>query len=655
MLQSGLKSDGQRHMKSGIIEELGESELLLPSRVAGGLSANDRVKVRLSVLQAAARRAHDPDGARFELNNECRATGIDPVAMEKLVNQAALTAEGHMTAPGLGVLETAIWDDVATMADAVKAGDRVQGDTALDRLATIRKAFPPGSRDDIDFREVGKLTAVSDTGGDSLHRLIMDLHKLLNGLAATHADEVIAGAHTYGLLPQDRSAVAAFMGGVKSTEQLKFGHPGLATTAARAGGRLTIQNDIGETDAHVVVIAVEADTVTVTYSDVHLPRAKFFADLLRDFAVEWSGLERKSVAGLAEDGTFYLTTGRYRADSDKSRDAFLETLGASLVFLIDWNKARKVLRNFVPKRDSIDILDWAARHRFGHRAFLELGGAELLAAAVRHAAPARIGFGEQVDRALGRTAAVDFLKSVLRISTEALSRGGSTRLARDRIEADLVRHLERVDAALLAIVIRQTGLAHEIGSAVAQFVEARRGRYPFDASALAKRAERIEAKADRIAMEARNQIARLETNRGIERLVNQMEDAIDELEQAAFMASLVPEALAPDLIDPLYELCTAVVTGAEAAATGLAATIEVPEGHRVDSEDALAAVGRLIDAEHKADAAERRMTANVLNGALDLKTALSALDLARALERATDRLAGFGHLLRDHVLADLAA
>ena len=54
------------------------------------------------------------------------------------------------------------------------------------------------------------------------------------------------------------------------------------------------------------------------------------------------------------------------------------------------------------------------------------------------------------------------------------------------------------------------------------------------------------------------------------------------------------------------------------------------------------------------DAAERMVTAIVLRGEFDLKTALSVLELARALERATDRLAGFGHLLREHVLADLS-
>jgi hypothetical protein len=90
-------------------------------------------------------------------------------------------------------------------------------------------------------------------------------------------------------------------------------------------------------------------------------------------------------------------------------------------------------------------------------------------------------------------------------------------------------------------------------------------------------------------------------------------------------------------------------------ASGLAAAAEVPEGRRTDSEDALAAVVRLIDAEHAADASERTITARVFAGGFDVATSLAALELARAIERATDRLAGLGHLLRQYVIADLSA
>ncbi len=640
-------------MKTEIIERLGQTDLLLPSLIAEGLAANDRVKARLSVLQAAAHHARDRS-VRFDLTDECRAAGIDPVAAETLVSCASLSAGERITAPGLTGLGSAIWDDMATMVRAVKAADATQGGQALARLSAIKASVSLGSSDDVELAQITKLTKLSDGDGDSLHRLVMDLHKALNALAASHAEEVLAGAHVYALQPQDRPTVEAFMRGVNATRKLKFNHPGLATTATRAGARLTIQNDIGETDAHVVVISVEPDAVTVIHTDVHLARAKFFTGLFRNFPVQWSGLERRSGLGLGDDGTFYLVTGRCPVASDDSRNAFLEALGASLVFLIDWNKARKVLREWVPNAEAVRILDWAARHRVGHRGFLELGGAELVASAVHHAAPSRIGFGERLDRALGRDAAIDFLKTVLRISSEALLRGSSVRSARDRVEAALVEHLQRVDATLLAVAIRQAGLAREIAAGVAHFLAQRRAHRPFDDAAMAARAQRIEEKADRIANEARSEISRFDAGQGIKRLVDRIEDAIDELEQSAFAASLVPNEIAPELLDPLAELCAAAVAGTEAAAAGAAAAAEVPEGHRVDFEDALAAVGRLIDAEHKADAAERSVTAKVLTGEFDLKTALSVLDLARALERATDRLASFGHLLREHVLSDLS-
>ena len=641
-------------MKSEIITRLGETDVLLPALIAEGLAANNRVKARLSVMQAVGRHARNPNGVRFDLTEECRAARIDPMPMEALVNGATLLAGEQIAAPGLGKLECAIWDDVAAMGRAVKAGDAANGDTLLARLSAIKTAAKLDSSDTIALVRMAKLTGLSNNNDDSLHRLVMDLHKALNQLAAAHAEERLAGAHVYGLLPEDRPMVEAFMRGLESTRKLKFGHPGLKTTASRSGARLVIQNDIGETDAHVVVIAVEQDAVTVTYTDIHLSRAKFFTNLCRNFPVQWSGLDQKSADGVGDSGVFYLVTGRYPAAESKSRERFLEAIGASLVFLIDWNKARKVLRGFIPKADAIRVLDWAARNRFGHRGFLELGGNELVASAVRHATPARIGFGERLDHELGRDAAVDFLKSVLRLSAEALLEGGSVRLARDRIEAELVRHLQRVDATLLAVVIRQAGLARETAAGIADFIAKQQARRPFDRTALANQARRIEEKADKIALDARSEIARFAASSVIERLVNSIEETIDELEEAAFIASLVPKEVAPDLLKQLAKLCATAVSGAEAAAAGVAAAADVPEGQRVDSEDVLAAVGRLFEGEHKADAAERMITAFVLRGEFDLKTSLSVLELARALERATDRLGGFGNLLREHVLAELA-
>jgi len=123
-----------------------------------GLAANDRVKVRLSVVQTASRHARDPKGVRFDLMDECRAAGIDPMPMEALVNRASLLADEQITAPGLGNLGDAIWDDVATMVRAAKAGDAAQGEALLARLSAIKAAGWPGPSDTIGLAQIARLT-----------------------------------------------------------------------------------------------------------------------------------------------------------------------------------------------------------------------------------------------------------------------------------------------------------------------------------------------------------------------------------------------------------------------------------------------------------------------------------------------------------------
>jgi uncharacterized protein Yka (UPF0111/DUF47 family) len=205
------------------------------------------------------------------------------------------------------------------------------------------------------------------------------------------------------------------------------------------------------------------------------------------------------------------------------------------------------------------------------------------------------------------------------------------------------------------MVLRQVGLAHDLVAAISRYVATLQAGQTIGGKQLAARAARIEQKADRLALEARREVSRLNARPVIGQLIDRAEEAVDELEQAAFVASLAPAGLHPSLISALAELCTVAIAATEAAASGLAAAVEVPEGRRADSEDALAAVVRLVDAEHAADEKERAITALVFTGGHDVATSLSVLELARAVERSTDRLAGFGHLLRRHIMIDLAA
>jgi len=640
-------------MKTHITEYLGHVEVILPALIAEGLTANDRAKVRMSALQAVVQRAQSLGAEPPELTAECRAAGIDSTMIRSLLLGARAAGNGVTTAPGLSQLTDDLWKDVEIMIHAVQAGDAPAGIAADGRLSAIRAQVEIGN-DEIREAQVAKLTAVPGPEDDSLHRLVMDLHKALNRLAAACAQEIVAGASVYGLRPDDKPVIQAFMRGLERTRGLKFDHPGLDTMAARRGSRLVVENDIGTTDAHVLIVAIEGATVTVTHTDVHKARAKFFTALFDQFPVQWSGLDHGQGDELGGQA-FCLITGRYDAETSERRDAFLEALGAALVFLIDWNKARKVLRTLVDNAEAVRILDWAARREIGHRGFLELGGSELVASAVRHATPARIGFGERLSDALGRGEAVDFLKAVLRISTEALRENRSLRVARDEIEAELLRRFERTDSTLLAVVVRQAGLAREIAAGIAHRVAPQPSGFLQDGSRLAARARRIEEKADRLVVETRNAIARFAAAPTIGRLVNSLEGAIDELEQAAFIASLLPACLEPAILQPLADLTAAAVADAEAIAAGIDATAEIPEGQRTDFEDALAATRRVADLEHAADQAERAVTALVFRSEWDVKSALSVLELARSLERACDGFAAAGNLLHEHFMADLSA
>ena len=66
-----------------------------------------------------------------------------------------------------------------------------------------------------------------------------------------------------------------------------------------------------------MITAVKDNSVTITYTDVHLPRAKFFISLFDKFAAKWSGLDRHAAAGLGEDSVFFLVTGQYDANSPR--------------------------------------------------------------------------------------------------------------------------------------------------------------------------------------------------------------------------------------------------------------------------------------------------------------------------------------------------
>ena len=392
--------------KRDVVDELGERALLLPSLVNRGLEANDRAKYFLTLLQAARAHADEPTGPFSSLRGERLAAGVANEELDAVVGEAR-RAEGDLyVIPGVRGVHEALVAAVAEML-APLAGQLPDEIDAVRLDALVREA-PDLAADRVPGGYIERIAAADLAQGDSFHLLVMDAHRALNRMQTDVATETLDGASAYHLDEDDRPLVGAFMAGLHTTAPLKFDHPGLGTTATRAGTRLLIQNDIGETEAHVVVITVENLVVRVTYTDVHRQRLKFFEAMLGRFPVEWSDAQRRR--GVAALGAHHLVSGRHVASDRASLQAYLHHLGSRLVFLIDWNRARKRLVGLVGKKDAIDLLRWAADADCGHMAFLQMGGERLVYDAVELAAKVPARYGEPLREVLGREATLDVLR-----------------------------------------------------------------------------------------------------------------------------------------------------------------------------------------------------------------------------------------------------
>ncbi|MBK6972048.1 MAG: hypothetical protein IPH26_03505 [Sterolibacteriaceae bacterium] len=136
------------------------------------------------------------------------------------------------------------------------------------------------------------------------------------------------------------------------------------TSGSREQGDSAHQNDIGTTDAHVLVIHVIERSVTLTYTDVHIQRLLFFQSLFEHWAVRWEDTTRAPTA------TWRTVSPPVRrqettANSEAGLTDYLAFLGSRLAFLIDWNRARKRLRLLLPKRETMALLKWAADQTSG--------------------------------------------------------------------------------------------------------------------------------------------------------------------------------------------------------------------------------------------------------------------------------------------------
>ena len=182
-------------MKEQILAAIGEIGLQPAASLNAGLAANDRVKYAFSLLQMAIDHAEHPKHSVASLKQERIGCGIDDPDLDTVVAEARMVGEAcHV--PGATRIFARIVDGMRLMAAPVLAAH--PGDFAT-RVDALLGSMPASKDDLIDPAATSAMMHAEHGKTDSLHRLVMDLHKKLNALQVEMAEETLDGAAAYGL------------------------------------------------------------------------------------------------------------------------------------------------------------------------------------------------------------------------------------------------------------------------------------------------------------------------------------------------------------------------------------------------------------------------------------------------------------------------
>jgi uncharacterized protein Yka (UPF0111/DUF47 family) len=646
--------------KEAILRELGVDELLLPKLISEALVANDRAKYFLTLLQTARSHADSPDEPSSSLQNERLSSGVDDAGLDGVVESSRKLDDGRYEIHKARETALEAVANAERMITALRAAGAEYAESQAEftrRLDAIRAGLKVVD-DRVDAQSLASLLSADREKQDSLHLIVMDLHKSVNALQVGLYRETVDGARVYGIDDRDRELVRAFMSGVNRTARLKFDHPGLETSATRRGDTLFLENNIGVTDAHIIVLKIRDKSVSVTYTDVHLQRLFFLHSMMQRFDVRWSQTsERKGKSGLDSE-TYHYSLGVFDAPDEKALEEYLAFLGSRIVFLIDWNKARKQLKEFLNNKATLDVLKWSADNEVGHCGFLRAGGAQLVYGALEQGArgvPLR--YGVKLAEILGTDKSSDFLKFCLKTCSEGLLNDRSEFLIRDEVRVELTKYFHSLYEDLLGIAADHATIVAELAKSVRDgLVQARTGEY----ESLKNRAEkgkRWESEADALLNKTRLVTKKTRASPAFERMMSDSDDAADSLEEALFLLTLIS---ADDLSDEFLELMLALAdTACRCSAEHLRAVENAKNirrwSSREDLEEFLQAVDAVLEMEHVADDELRNVSGPLLKKSKDFRQLHSLSVIAGNVEDSTDSMMRSVIVLKDYVLEEMMA
>ena len=641
--------------KKEMVKEVGQEEVLLPELINSSLTANGRIKYFLTLLQSALQKAEHPDQKFNTLREERELAQEGDGRYDGVVDGSQKMGEGEYSIPLFNDIMLEIKYNLdAMMRPLIVVGDEMSAEFR-ERSSRLLEGIPVGT-EVVSRSTIQSYTAGVRGGPDSIHLLVMDLHRAINSLQARIAQEDIGGAKAYMLGEGDRELVASFMEGLNRTAPLKFEHPGLGTTATRSGEKLVIQNDVGETEAHLMIVDITGMSVSIIQTDVHLTRAMFFQGLFEKYGVKWNEpVSRMQERETVEDGLYHLSQGRFEAKDREQLKEFLSFFGSRIVFLIDWNRARKKLQVFLPRKEAMAALVWAAENEVGHRGFLKLGSDQLIFEALEMAPRIPLRYGEPLYHVLGKERTLEFFKSALRKSSTDMLAQKPIRLIKDDIKLELLNNFRPAPQELISLCIEHAKLIFEVGSTLRSSIynkqqENVRSHIENDAG----RSKIWEKEADNIVSRVRTLAKAIDAARPFVALIVNADDAIDFLEEAMYSMTLAQDMVPSMLLTEIGMMADIAVASCQEFIKALYAA-EKAYNRCAQNEmlQFLDPVDSVIELEEKCDLALRQAMAVILREGMDTRSTIVSIEVARNIEESTNSLMKAAYVLKDNLLDSL--
>jgi uncharacterized protein Yka (UPF0111/DUF47 family) len=642
-------------LKEKAVASLGQQSLLMPAWVKAALLANDRLKLYLTMLQSAAQHANSPEAPITDWGRELAQVGLHDAGWLQDLVKTAYFDDKTLVIPQLDQLLDALVADLSIMARPLcDSGRESHPELLAQRDKWLQKLHAMEDDEGLGREALTDLTHGNRKAGNSFHILVMDLHKQLNAMASEIATENLDGAHVWQIEDADRPLILAFMRGLHRTAPLKFSHPGLDTAVTRDGSRLLIQNDIGTNDVHVLVIEVERHTVSLTYSDLHGGRFDFFRQMLEEVGFEWTVFDPMTSDGLNANKPYLIGKATFKAEDDDLLMGGLEAVASRIVFVIDWNRARKRLQNFVRKPQAITLLRRAAKEEWGHMAWLLAGGERLVFNAMQAVDSEAFRVGDRLDDVLGETPATEFLLELMRISTSMLRQQQPVALVADEARMLLARVLRKrtFEFDLLA---EHAAYCHALALSLCDALESGTTVDTTQSASLVVRAKTWERQADHLLMDARQRAGSQKRWIPVVELLAKADDVADALEEAIFIYSMTLMEPLSGLPTPVKEVLRRLADTTLVAIQDQVKSIEIARhvserGDPADSELFLQTLWRMLRAERLCDELSRQARVTIVRTLYASPAGLFlASDLATTIEKASDGLLAAGYALRQMV------